>query len=229
MRRLVHILFLLFNCIIAASAQNSGKTPVTFFPKYGNDALLPISTYRHQDTTVTFTTLRFYISGIEFLKQRKTVWKEQNSYYLIDIEDTASMHLNMQVPIDVVYDTIKFHLGIDSLTNTSGAVGGELDPTKGMYWSWQSGYINFKLEGNSPLCSTRNHEFQFHLGGYAAPFASIQTVYLPLTSRQKANIVLDIQKLLSAIDLSVQQSIMIPGNDAVALSRLAASSFSIAP
>lgn len=135
----------------------------------------------------------------------------------------------MQVPIDVVYDTIKFHLGIDSLTNVSGAVGGDLDPTKGMYWSWQSGYINFKLEGNSPLCNTRNHEFQFHLGGYSAPFASMQTVYLPLTAKQKANILFDVQKLLSAIDLSVQQSIMIPGGDAVALSRLVASSFSIAP
>lgn len=227
MRRLLYILLLLCYSLITARAQTSGKIPVTIFPKYGNYALQTNSTYRHQDTTVVFTSLRFYISGIELMKQRRTAWKEQNSNHLIDIDDTASMHLALQIPDDIVYDTIKFHLGIDSLTNVSGAIGGDLDPTKGMYWSWQSGYINFKLEGNSPLCSSRNHEFQFHLGGYTTPFASMQAVYLSITPKQKADIVFDVQKLLSAIDLSVQQSIMIPGNDAVALSRLAASSFYI--
>ena len=76
------------------------------------------------------------------------------------------------------HDKIKFNLGIDSLTNVSGVMGGDLDPTKGMYWTWQSGYINFKMEGSSAVCPTRNHEFQFHIGGYQDPFYAMQTLEL---------------------------------------------------
>jgi hypothetical protein len=45
--------------------------------------------------------------------------------------------LSFDLPTYLKYDQIQFQLGIDSLTNVSGAMGGDLDPTKGMYWTWQ--------------------------------------------------------------------------------------------
>lgn len=228
MIRAAYTMFILFSfCTNSLLAQSTEPLSVVFTSIYANQPLTLNTKYPYQDSTITITTLRFYISAIELLQDKKPVWQESNSYHLIDLYDSASMRLLLNIPKGIEYDSIKFHLGIDSLTNTSGAHGGDLDPTKGMYWSWQSGYINFKLEGTSPLCPARKHEFQFHLGGYAAPFASLQTIYLPLTNKQPANVSIDIQKLLSVINVSVQYSMMIPGDDAIALSRVAAASFSI--
>jgi len=48
---------------------------------------------------------------------------------------------------------------VDSLANVSGAMSNDLDATKGMYWSWQSGFINLKIEGKSASCKTRKINF----------------------------------------------------------------------
>lgn len=224
MRKLI-ILFLLI--ATHAAAQRTVQLPVSFGITYGDAPLTTGNTYTYHDSAIQFSTLRFYVSGIRLMNQKDMVWQENNSYHLIDIEDTATLKLALNIPESLQYDAVKFNLGIDSITNVSGALKGDLDPTKGMYWAWQSGYINLKLEGISPLCNARKHEFQFHLGGYAAPFASMQTVTLPLSRMGVLNIVTDIAQLMSAIDVSVQNSIMVPGDDAVALSRRAAAAFSI--
>jgi hypothetical protein len=67
---------------------------------------------------------------------------------LIDFDENDSNALCLEIPDDIEFDAIQFNLGLDSLTNVSGALGGDLDPTKGMYWTWQNGYVNFKLQGS---------------------------------------------------------------------------------
>lgn len=181
------------------------------------------------NNTVQLSTLRFYISGIELYKQQTSVWKEENSFHLLDMEEPSSMALKLGIPSDLAFDAVKLQLGIDSITNVSGATGGDLDPTKGMYWSWQSGFINFKLEGTSPACATRKHEFQFHLGGYSGTGKSMQTIVLKIGNTQKADIAVNIGEFLSDIDLHATNSIMIPGADAVDLSRKAAAMFHVLP
>lgn len=120
-----------------------------------------------------------------------------------------------------------FHIGIDSATNVSGAMGGDLDPTKGMYWAWQSGYINVKIEGTSSVCNTRNHEFQFHLGGYLPPHYALQTLHFPVKNPQQIQIDIDIQKFLKNIDLARQNHIMSPSKEAVVLSKIFADACTI--
>jgi hypothetical protein len=126
---------------------------------------------------------------------------------------------------NVTYDKFQFDLGIDSTTNVSGAMGGALDPTNGMYWTWQSGYINFKLEGRSISCDTRNHEFQFHLGGYSIPFSSLQTITFSVKNSRDFILVLDLSQLLNNIDLAKQNHIMSPSLEAIEFSKIVAKSF----
>ena len=116
---------------------------------------------------------------------------------------------------------------IDSVTNVSGALGGDLDPTKGMYWTWQSGYINFKLEGKSNLCPTRKNEFHFHLGGYLHPYNALKTVKLKVQQSTDIAVVFDVKKLFSAIDLKSTNQIMTPMKEAVLISEKVAQAFSI--
>ncbi len=172
-----------------------------------------------------FETLKFYISNVRLAINDSVIWKEKESFHLYDASNSNAIKLN--IPAGKNYTTIKFDLGIDSVTNVSGAMGGDLDPTKGMYWTWQSGYINFKLEGKSDQSSNPKKEFQYHLGGYQKPFDALQTVSLKTISKDKVVIHFDVEQLMRSVDLSKKDHIMSPGDDAVKLSVIAASCFSI--
>ena len=57
-------------------------------------------------------------------------------------------------------------IGVDSARNTSGAQLGALDPANSMFWSWNSGYIFVRMEGNSPQSTQPYNKLQFHIGGF---------------------------------------------------------------
>ncbi len=176
--------------------------------------------------TVSIEILKFYISGIELFENSKTIWREKKSFHLYSA-DSSNKTISLTVPIKLNFDKIKFNLGIDSLTNVSGVMGGDLDPTKGMYWAWQSGYINFKIEGKSNLVSNPKKEFQFHLGGYLQPYYALQTTTLPITDKNKIDIVFDIVQFLSEIDFLKQNHIMSPSIKALEFSQLAIKCFKV--
>lgn len=168
--------------------------------------------------------VRFYISSIELSRGAEVAWKEQKSYHLIDFTDSAS--LRVVLPNNIIFDRIRFCLGIDSVTNVSGAMGGDLDPAKGMYWAWQSGYINFKMEGMSPVVPARGHDIKFHLGGYATPNATIQTIELAVKNGKDITVGFDLRMFLASVKLGEVYNIMSPGPGAVTLSAQAAKCFS---
>ena len=80
-----------------------------------------------------------------------------------------------------------------------------------MYWTWQSGYINFKLEGTSSLCPARKNKFYWHIGGYSPPYNTLRQV--SLKTNGKVSIQLD--KLFEEIDISEEYQIMSPNDNAV--------------
>jgi hypothetical protein len=213
--------------IIHAQEIQTEKTSLEFIPTYSkknyslNDSILL------ENKNLTLSVFKFYVSNIKFIKGNQTVWEENNSYHLIEMNTDKHSKLSFDLPTYLKYDQIQFQLGIDSLTNVSGAMGGDLDPTKGMYWTWQSGYINVKMEGYCSTCNTRNHQFEFHLGGYLPPFQSIQTILLPLTKSKKIEIGVDFINLLNSIELSKECNIMSPGQKAKNMSEKAATMFYI--
>ncbi len=177
--------------------------------------------------SITVHTLRFYLSNMVFLKNGALVFAEPDSHHLLDLEDESTPGFRVDLPAGTAgFTEIQFDLGIDSLTNTAGALGGDLDPTKGMYWAWQSGYINVKIEGKSLRCPARNHEFQFHLGGYLPPFQSVQTVRLPVPKTQNLLVDFDLTAFFEQVDWAKKPGIMSPGAEAVRLSQVLAKTFS---
>jgi hypothetical protein len=133
------------------------------------------STYTQAKDSFRIETFRFYITRIEFYNNKKLVWKEKNSFHLIDAAKKTSQTINLKTPANLNYDFIQFNLGVDSVTNVSGALGGDLDPTKGMYWTWQNGYINFKIEGKR---NTEKENLKIHLGGYKNNFNEFKKIKL---------------------------------------------------
>ncbi len=214
--------------LIQLCAQ-SNEFKLTVVPVCGLDTII----FEESKTTeingklVQIDVLRFYISNIRLLKKGEVVFSEKESFHLLDATVPKSLHIAINKNSDIAFDAVKFDLGIDSTTNVSGVMGGDLDPTKGMYWTWQSGYINFKLEGTHPDCNTRNKEFQFHLGGYAAPNYCLQTVQFSVKNPSELIIHLDILSIFSQIDVGNTNHIMSPSQEALAMSKVLANSFKI--
>ncbi len=185
------------------------------------------NTYHHfkNGDSILIETLRFYISNIEFLQDEKVVWKEANSVHLIDATLAKTLKITTDFSEKIKFNQLKFDLGIDSTTNVSGALGGDLDPTKGMYWTWQSGYINFKIEGKTPKSNARNQAFQYHLGGYLSPYYALQKVILPIKKKGDILVRFDVADFLAKSDFSKKSHLMSPSAEAVLLSERVAKGF----
>lgn len=222
-KRIVYMMMCLLKGVFLFSQSASC---IKFSPSFGSEKLSADSVYHlNVSDSIQIASLRFYVSNMELLDNNKSVWIDSNPFHLIDAFNEKTLSIN--IPSNISYSKLKFNLGIDSTTNVSGALGGDLDPTKGMYWTWQSGYINFKLEGTSNICKTRHNEFQFHLGGYQHPFKSLQTVFIEITSKSTIEINIDLLKIFQQINLVQQHHIMSPGQEAMDFSEKVIQSLSI--
>jgi len=168
--------------------------------------------------TIALKSFKCYISSIQIYYADNTIFKQKDSYHLLDFENPSSFRIPITSVNDKLIFKVTFNIGIDSLTNTSGALNGDLDPINGMYWAWQSGYINLKIEGESPSCKTRKNEFHFHIGGYLPPFNTMRKIELIYDKKaNQINIGMDLNKFFANIKLAETNNIMIPGELAMKL------------
>lgn len=122
------------------------------------------------------TKLRYYVTNISMQNGENSI-KEKNSYHLIDESKTESHIIDFSVPAGD-YNSLEFLLGVDSLHNVSGAQSGDLDPANDMFWTWNTGYVMAKMEGNSPDSKLVNNKFEFHIGGFSGPNNVLKNIHL---------------------------------------------------
>lgn len=211
-----HLLVLFFGLATTTYSQQELKFTPTF---NGNSYQLGTQAIIKKDT-LTIDVLKFYISDIKLLNDSIELYSSKESYYLLNLEKPSSMNISLNIDSSINFNEIQFCIGVDSLKNVSGASGGALDPANGMYWTWNSGYINFKMEGTSTLSNARKNAFQFHLGGYAYPYNSLRFVQFPFHSLESCSIELKLEALLSKIELSEINTVMSPNNKSIALTNL---------
>jgi hypothetical protein len=175
----------------------------------------------NSEDSISFSTIRFYLSDFQIYSNDKLLRLNTNTAILIDPFVGKTM-IDFKIRSNKVPTKIAFTFGLDSLLNTSGALKGDLDPSKGMYWTWQSGYINCKLEGTYWNESQKADRFTFHLGGYAQPYLSAQKLELNWTNK---SIILSLEAFAELMKRTKKIEIMRPCEDAVALSKLLATQF----
>jgi hypothetical protein len=171
--------------------------------------------------SVRIDVFKFYLSNI-CLNGNK-LFCEKESYHLIDAEDPKTLSFTIKNIPNGDYKTLSFAIGVDSLKNTQGVLTGDLDPIKGMYWAWNTGYIAAKLEGNSKVCKTLHNAFEFHIGGYLSPYVSLRKGSLPVDIKINSNTTtLDLYadvaewfKGPKTIDVSKTNSIVLPNQQSV--------------
>jgi len=202
-----------------ANAQNTGISLKIILQ---GEPIIPGKNYYipSLEDSISIKKLKFYLGTHEtrsISKNTPDSW--YRNYNLIDLMDSTSLTIRPEL-MNV------FMLGVDSTTQVSGAMSGDLDPTQGMYWSWKSGYINFKLEGTSSSCPSRKNQFQFHLGGYQYPNNCYKQFMILNDSTLNASVLLlQLDSFFSHVDLRKTYSVMSPGKEAVALSILLSQSF----
>lgn len=191
----------------------------TFQPVFGTDSLQFGSQYVSiNNDTITFSLIKLYVSNFEVKYTDGSVFKESNSYHLIEwSSDKIGTQVMLSLDSSKKAQSISYNLGVDSTTNTAGALDGDLDPALGMYWAWKTGYINFKIEGRSSSCDTHYNEFAFHVGGYRHPHKTVRPITHQLDSRTKQIIYIDLSNFIGQFNLHKTHSVLMPGlmaNDA---------------
>lgn len=222
----------LLACLLALAGicqPADGYVILSFKPMLAGKPLVIDSTYLLPNgQAVRIHELKFYISNVELCKGPTCMYAPPAAAHLISSEPGSANSIRIKVGKNVKFNAITFNLGIDSLTNAGGARGGDLDPTKNMYWAWHSGYINAKIEGWCNQATSADSTFQFHLGGFQAPFNSIQQVRLRVQKAPVIPIYLVLDSLLSGVHFNTVHHIMSPGARSVAMLKSMAGGFTAA-
>jgi hypothetical protein len=183
---------------IKIDETKSGLVKIKFDHIVGSKKLV-LNDYMYSNAsneTFNITSLKYYVSNIKFTKVNGEVITipKKESFFLVDASDANSQKPILTIP-QGEYKSLEFNLGVDSLTNTLPAEDrtGVLDVGKyGMYWSWNSGYIHFQLEGNSAQAANPNNSFKYHIGlfgGYSTPTVNNNRVIkLDLTKAGKSQV-----------------------------------------
>jgi hypothetical protein len=220
MKRILLLLCFFYACRNVAISQTVQPIRMSFEPLINSS---PIALNQHYFSTeindsISISKLKFYISNIALLNNDKVIYKNSGGVYLLNAED--SLNLQFDVPQNLQFNRIQYGIGIDSTTNISGALDGALDPLMGMYWTWQSGYINFKMEGFVGNLEQEDKKFEYHLGGYSDKNNAYQLVDLiiqPTSESLQFQMPIDI--IFQSIFSEKKYNIMSPSSSAVSLSK----------
>ena len=164
-KRIIQILILFISTnSFAGNPENNNGTLRVVFKHFANgkEIVLRDSMYSNSlGETYSIKKLRYYVSNIKI--GNTTFKNDELNYKLIDLRGATTF----DIPLNAgTYNSFDFLLGVDSLRNCSGSQTGALDPTKDMFWTWNSGYVVFKLEGNSPESKADLNRIEHHVGGY---------------------------------------------------------------
>jgi hypothetical protein len=138
--------------------------------------------------TFCINTLKFYI-------EIPTSPKHQE-HFLIDFNDTSSVQITTQKPIKF------FKLGVDSALQKKGICDEPaLNPQKGMYWTWQNGYITLKIEG-----TFNGKKLLFHLGGFQSYNANGKIVFM----NHQSTLPIQLNEFIATLPLNQDLKVMSP-------------------
>jgi hypothetical protein len=167
----------------------------------------------------TVTRLNYFVSNIALKKDDGSVLKFPNNYFLLKQSDANSLIIKLNDIPAGNYTELSYTIGVDSLKSISDVSQrtGVLDPASygddNMYWSWNSGYIFFKMEGKSAaIPADKADHFELHIGGFGGKTAvtpnNLKNITLSLadaaTVRKniapQIHVITDVSKVFDAVN-----------------------------
>ncbi len=180
------ISLILFSC--RKEISNEGNTyllRLKFKPMANGEELQPGKSYLNpigEDFSVS--SFKMYLGHLALIEDGTiTVAENREAFYLLNTADPASLTVETAMN-GSSFSHIGFQIGIDSSLNVSGAQSGVLDPANGMFWTWNTGYIMVKLEGNSTYSTAVNNAMVYHIGGFKTGESALRKVVATLPNQQ---------------------------------------------
>jgi len=130
------------------------------------------------------TKLIYHINTFTFYNAAGTAILEDPSYFMVDLENPESFKFELsEIPEEA--DSVSFYIGVaDSAVNANGELATLF--TDPMFWGMINGYINVKLEGNSP--NVDNGAVVLHVGGYLGATKNYKKIGLSLSSSRPKSV-----------------------------------------
>jgi len=136
---------------------------INFTYGFGSDSLVfnDKNYINASNDTFDIEDLKHYFSNFAIQKADST-WIYFQNINLVDVKNCRNLTLNFPNIPAGNYSAIAFDLGLDKTHNSSMGFEGDLDPAWGMYWTWNTGYVFFRMMGRNP----RTQEgYSLDLGG----------------------------------------------------------------
>lgn len=196
MKKGIHIIFffLVQGCCVPftqAQKQSLQTYHLSFSATVNGSPFSFDSVYRnHFGEAFRVRNFRYYISHIRLVYTDGKTISSHLAPHLVNDADSSSEQLVITAPKGSLA-AIRFLLGIDSATNVNGVQSGDLDPAKGMFWIWNTGYIMARLEGSSPASKAPGKQYSYDIGGYKSGENAAREISLtiePAVSRQSSAI-----------------------------------------
>ncbi len=127
----------------------------------------------------------YYLTNFVFIDDSGNRYAEKESYHLTKGDSAHTLEFKIKDVPPGNYTTIEFLIGVDSVRNFSGAQVGALDPINHMIWSWNSGYIMAKMEGEIENSLLVNNFLSYHIAGFKGEYNVIKKIRLSLPSNAR--------------------------------------------
>lgn len=184
---------------------------------------------------VKFSTAQFYLGNFRLMDDDQNITAFADSYLLADPTVTHKKIGEMDA---MHYHMLMCNVGVDSATNKDFqpidfADGHPLAPLlNNMWWSWNAGYIFFKLEGqvDRDADGIFDDDFEYHIGTNANILNLQKMIHSSIGAGEEMeiNLVVDYSQFFHSLDLSTDlQGHMGPANVVAQLKTNAMSAFSI--
>jgi hypothetical protein len=179
---------------------------VNFLNRVGDSAIVAGHFYnRDGGEPFSLDLFKYYISHAALVNDAgDTLYL--NEHTLIDEFDVNRRGFSSNPSIEGLssshFNKIIFALGVDQLHNTSGDQAGDLDPVYGMIWTWSTGYIFLKHEGQFLSSTGTSEPLLYHYGTMKAftPITLPVDIHLENEKQFNINVKFDLNKMYSAAD-----------------------------
>jgi hypothetical protein len=166
-----------------------------FSHKIGGNEIVQGEFYnRSQGESYSFDLLKYYVSKAALVNDAgDTLYF--TGHNLIDAFNPNRKKAQGVVAIDdaqlSTFNKLIFGIGVSSEYNTTGDQGGDLDPSFGMIWTWATGYIFMKHEGQFIDNTGTLQPLLYHLGTSAAYKRYSMPIAIQLNKDKTYNIHVD--------------------------------------
>ena len=195
---------------------NPPAVRVNFLNRVGDSAIVAGHFYdRDGGESFSLDLFKYYISHAALVSDAgDTLYL--NEHTLIDEFDANRRGFSACPSIDGLnsahFNQMIFALGVDQQHNTSGDQAGDLDPVYGMIWTWSTGYIFLKHEGQFLSSTGTTEPLLYHLGTVKAftPVSLPIDIHLENEKQFNINVKFDLNKMYSAVS-----NIVFEGNNVI--------------